>query len=144
MPFRRASVAPSVRLFFTYWSAGAVPQMKHTILIITASLVLSGCAGFKSIGNLAANSLKTPKTAVECLQRETDKKNVGVTYDVVAGTYDAVAGIGWATTAAVAGAITAPIEKVAGTVVGKTAGVIFHQIVDQKDLACEKILAEAQ
>ena len=118
--------------------------MNKTILIIATSLVLSGCAGFKSIGNLAANSLKTPKTAVECLQRETDKKNVGATYNAVAGTYDALASVGWATTAVVAGAIAAPIEKVAGTVVGKTAEVIFDQIKDQKDLACEKILAEAQ
>ena len=117
--------------------------MKQTAIIIAASLVLSGCAGVQSGINLVANSLNTPTTAVECLQRAIDKQNVGVTYDVVAGTYDLVTAAGWVATAGAAFPITFPLEMIAGKQVGQTAKVIVEQISDQKDLACKEI-AEAQ
>ena len=118
--------------------------MKKTILIIAASLVLSGCAGLKSAGNLVANTFKTPKTAVECLQRETDKENVGTLHDIAAATYDAATGIALLAGTGIVGSVTVPFEFLAGNQVGRQVGKVAEIISEQKDSACNEITKEAQ
>ena len=118
-----------------------MPKKGKIAAIAITCLALTGCAGFKSAGNLVRNSFSKPKTAVECLQRDQDKKNVGVTYDILATGYDTVAAVGWLTSAAVTAPLVTPIEWAVGQEVGKLTKGIVKQISDQKDLACEEIEA---
>ena len=118
-----------------------MPKKGKIAAIAITCLALTGCAGFKSAKDLALNSFSTPKTAVECLQREQDKKNVGVTYDVLSTGYDAVAAVGWLAGASIIAPVVTPIEWAAGGEVGKLTKTIVRQISDQKDLACEEIEA---
>ena len=117
--------------------------MKKTAIIIAVSLVLSGCAGLKSAGNLIGNTFSTPQTAVECLQREQDKKNVGTLHDIAAATYDAATGLALLAGTPIAAAITIPADIIAVREVGASVKVMTEIISEQKDSACKEI-REAQ
>ena len=108
--------------------------MKKTILTITAAFALSGCAGLKSAGNLVVNSLTTPTTAVECLQRDVDKANLGTFHEVASAAFVPFVGA-----AAVATLPLAPIEIFFGQRAGAAAESVARVISEQKDLACKEI-----
>ena len=132
IPFRRASSLRVSRLYFYLQERGEI-KMKKTAIIIAVSLVLSGCAGLKSAGNLVGNSFKIPKTAVECLQRDIDKENVGTLHDVASFTIDSLTAL---TIGAPLAAISIPIEVAAGRAAGEA---VVKVVSDQKDAACKEI-----
>ena len=118
-----------------------MPKKGKIAAIAITCLALTSCGTMKSITNLAKNSFSTPKTAVECLQREQDKENVGLAYDIAATTYDAVAAVGWLAGAAVTAPVVTPMEWIVGREAGKVTQGLVKQISDQKDLACKEIEA---
>ena len=119
-----------------------MPKKGKIAAIAITCLALTGCAGLKSAKDLALNSFKTPKTAVECLQRDIDKENVGKLHDIAAATYDAATGIALMAGTAIATPILLPAEILAGQK-ASTLGAIATLISDQKDSACKEI-REAQ
>ena len=110
-----------------------MPKKGKIAAIAITCLALTGCAGFKSAGNLVGNSFKIPKTEVECLQRDVDKANVGLAHDVAQFAIDAAT---LATVGVPLAAISIPLEVAAGRAAGEA---VIKVVSDQKDAACREI-----